>query len=165
MHIRTQLIMWCSCEIHLLVSINPIILIKSSFYRCAVLCCRFMRVTVYKCVYLNPVDRFMTDGPHLVPELLNGAIMRVSNPSQIPFNSQSNLIFIPQLPNLHSNPSSPPLSHHHNTLLTHRCTDHDRRPQVPKFSNSTYFAVWLGHGQWGWPGAEGAFDWPSQIIP
>lgn len=36
-----------------------------------------MRVTIGKVAILNPVSVFLRDGPHLVPTLLNGAILRV----------------------------------------------------------------------------------------
>jgi hypothetical protein len=37
----------------------------------------FMRVTIAKIVIVNPVDRILRDGPHLVPTLLNGPILRI----------------------------------------------------------------------------------------
>ena len=36
-----------------------------------------MRVTIAKITILNPASVFLRDGPHLVPTLLNGAILRV----------------------------------------------------------------------------------------
>lgn len=62
----------------------------------------FMRITIAKIVIFNPVERILRDGPHLVPDLLNGPILR-----------------------------------------------------IPAFSNTSYFAAWLGHGIWRWPNAEG----------
>jgi hypothetical protein len=62
----------------------------------------FMRITIAKIVVINPVDRILKDGPHLIPTLLNGPILR-----------------------------------------------------IPAFSNTSYFAAWLGHGEWSWPHAEG----------
>eukprot|EP00596_Hydrurales_sp_CCMP1899_P002138 CAMPEP_0119047136 /NCGR_PEP_ID=MMETSP1177-20130426/51145_1 /TAXON_ID=2985 /ORGANISM="Ochromonas sp, Strain CCMP1899" /LENGTH=481 /DNA_ID=CAMNT_0007021279 /DNA_START=290 /DNA_END=1735 /DNA_ORIENTATION=+ len=37
----------------------------------------FMRITIAKITIMYPVVRFLLDGPHLVPDLINGAILRV----------------------------------------------------------------------------------------
>jgi hypothetical protein len=63
---------------------------------------KFMRITIAKIVVINPVDRILRDGPHLISTLLNGPILR-----------------------------------------------------IPAFSDTSYFAAWLGHGECSWQNAEG----------
>jgi hypothetical protein len=45
----------------------------------------FMRITIAKIVIVNPVDRILRDGPHLVPTLLNGPILRIPAFSNISY--------------------------------------------------------------------------------